>query len=319
MKQEPQFARQPIIVNETFGNNTPTTLLSTSDLDFNFDPGLRATVGMRLCDCRALEFEYFGLFGGNTSAATAKPVGGFITFPNGPFGNVFQNMDTVQVKYSSSVQSFAVNLPCCCGCCTCCNECRDECGCGKVGGECGCAKCRDECGCGEVRCRSLEWFAGFRYLNVNQNLNISAQATVSGMVEEGSYDISTSNNLFGAQAGARLRGSWGRFGWEATGMAGIFGNAAHQTQTVNDYLIQWRNASSSGGEVAFVGELNLSAFYRLTDVWDLKAGYNLMWIDGLALAPDQLDFNFAPPNGNQLQNGGAMFLHGVNVGLEARW
>ncbi len=71
--------------------------------------------------------------------------------------------------------------------------------------------------------------------------------------------------------------------------------------------------------MAFVGELNLSAFYRLTDVWDLKAGYNLMWIDGLALAPDQLDFNFAPPNGNQLQNGGAMFLHGVNVGLEARW
>ena len=45
-----------------------------------------------------------------------------------------------------------------------------------------------------------------------------------------------------------------------------------------------------------------------------------MWIEGLALAPDQLDFNFATsPGGNQLQNGGAMFLHGVNVGLEARW
>jgi hypothetical protein len=45
-----------------------------------------------------------------------------------------------------------------------------------------------------------------------------------------------------------------------------------------------------------------------------------MWIEGLALAPDQLDFDFAiDPSGNQLRNGGGMFLHGVNVGLEARW
>ena len=78
--------------------------------------------------------------------------------------------------------------------------------------------------------------------------------------------------------------------------------------------------SSSRGEAAFVGEMNLSALYRLTDVWNLRAGYNLMWIGDLALAPDQLDFNFAAsPSGNQLHNGGGMFLHGVNVGLEARW
>ena len=50
------------------------------------------------------------------------------------------------------------------------------------------------------------------------------------------------------------------------------------------------------------------------------AGYSAIWIEGLALAPDQLDFNFATsPSGNQLHNGGGMLLHGVNVGLEARW
>ena len=119
-----------------------------------------------------------------------------------------------------------------------------------------------------------------------------------------------------------MRRTWGRFGWEATGKAGIFGNAAQETQSVTDFpnFALRPTVSSSGSEVAFVGELNLSALYRLTDVWNLKAGYNVMWIDGLALAPDQLDFNFATsPSGNQLQNGGAMFLHGVNVGLEARW
>jgi hypothetical protein len=78
--------------------------------------------------------------------------------------------------------------------------------------------------------------------------------------------------------------------------------------------------SSSDGVVAFVGEVNLSALYRLTDVWNVRAGYNAMWIEGLALAPDQLDFDFATASsGSRLRNGGGMFLHGVSAGLEARW
>jgi hypothetical protein len=212
-----------------------------------------------------------------------------------------------------------VNLPCCCGCC---DQCCDECGCGECRDKCGCGECRDECGCGDVRCRSLEWFAGFRYLNVGEELNITAQRTVSDRVEEGTYNIRTANQLYGAQLGARLR-RWGcRFGWEATGKAGIFGYEAQETQSVTDFpnVALRPTVSGSGGGVAFVGEINLSALYRLTDVWNLRAGYNLMWIEGLALAPDQLDFNFGTsPSGNQLHNGGGMFLHGVNVGLEARW
>jgi hypothetical protein len=308
MKREPRFTRQPIVVDAT----TSTTVLSTSDLDFNFDAGLRATVGMRLCGGRALEFSYFGLFQGTASAAAVSPnPSAFLIFPGNYFGNVFVGMGGAQVNYSSWLHSFEVNLPCCCGCC---DECRDECGCGAA---------RDECGCGAVRCRSFEWFAGFRYIDLGEELNISAQKTVSGGVEDGAYNIRTANQLFGAQLGARLRRSWGRFGWEATGKAGIFGNDARETQSVTDFPNNFPlrpSVSSSRGEVAFVGEMNLSALYRLTDVWNLRAGYSLMWIENLALAPDQLDFNFATsPSGNQLHTGGGMFLHGVNVGLEARW
>ena len=72
--------------------------------------------------------------------------------------------------------------------------------------------------------------------------------------------------------------------------------------------------------MAFEGELNLSGIFRINDVWSLKAGYSVMWIEGLALAPDQLDFNFAvSPSGNTLTSDGGMFIHGANVGLEARW
>ena len=168
----------------------------------------------------------------------------------------------------------------------------------------------------------MEWFVGFRYIDIEEELDISVQKTVSAAVENGAYDLHTTNNLFGAQVGARWRQTWGRFGWEATGKTGIFGNAGQETQSVIDFpnFALRPSVSTSGGEVAFVGEVNLSALYRLTDIWNLKAGYNVVWIDGLALAPDQLDFNFATsPSGNQLRDGGAMFIQGVNVGLEARW
>ena len=291
-------------------------LLSTSDLDFNFDPGLRATVGVRLCEGRALEFSYFGLCQGNASAVAVKPGdNAYLIFPDNSVGNVFVDMDRVDVDYSSWLHSFELNSPCCCGCC-------DQCDSGK-GGDKWLGKGGDEGGCGEVRCRSFEWFAGFRYLNLGEELNIASPESCCSRVEEGAYNIRTANHLYGAQLGARLRRSRGLFGWEATGKAGIFGNDA-QAEAIGDRLsrlpVAGRTVSSREGGVAFVGEINLSALCRLTDVWNLRAGYSAIWIEGLALAPDQLDFNFAAsPSGNQLHNGGGMFLHGVNVGLEARW
>ncbi len=312
MKRNPRFMQQPIVVDAT----TSATLLSTSDLDFNFDPGLRATVGMRLCEGRALEFSYFGLFEGNASAIAEKPnPNAFLTFPDNLTGNVFVDMNRTQVKYSSWLNSFELNLPCCCGCC-------DQCACAEVRDDCGSGEVRDDCGRGPVRCRSFEWFAGFRYLNLGEELNISAQKVVDGRVEDGTYNVRTANHLYGGQLGARMRRWRDRLGWEASGKAGIFANDAQQKQLVTDFpnFPLRPTVSSSSGGVAFVGEINVSGLYRLTDVWNLRAGYNALWIEGLALAPDQLDFNFASATGGtRLNNGGGLFLHGVNLGLEARW
>lgn len=314
MRRDPRLTRQPIVVDD----NTNTTVLSTSDLNFNYDPGLRATIGIRRCEGRALEFSYFGLFEGSASAVVERADStSYLIFPGNRSGNVFVDMDRVHVDYSSWIHSFEMNLPCCCGCC---DQCGSECGSG-CGSECG-SGYGSAGGCREVRCRSVEWFAGFRYLNLGERLDLSAQRTVNAQVEDGSYNIRTSNNLYGAQLGARVRRTRNRFGWEATGKAGIFGYDAQQTQSVTDYpdFPSRPTVSSRGSGVAFVGEVNLSGLYRLTDVWGLRAGYSVMWIEGLALAPDQLDFAFATsPSGNQLHRGGGMLLHGANVGLEARW
>jgi hypothetical protein len=312
LKRVPRVTSQQIVVDP----NGNTTYLSTSDLDFNFDPGVRTTFGVRLCEGRALEFSYFGLFEGDASAVAVKPTANaFLIFPDNVVGNVFVGMDRTEVKYSSWVNSFEMNFPCCCGCC-------DQCAGAQVSDDCSCRAVSEACGQGPVRCRSFEWFAGFRYFNLGEELNITAQKMVAGAAEEGTYNLRTDNQLYGGQLGARLRRWRERIGWEATGKAGLFANVADQKQTVTDFpnfpLRPTVSSSSSG--VAFVGELNLSALYRLNDVWNLRGGYNVLWIEGLALAPDQLDFNFASATGGtQLNNGGGMLLHGVNLGLEARW
>ena len=314
LNQVPLYQNRPIVVDP----NTRTTFLSTSDLDSDFDPGVRAMFGVRLCNGLAVEFSYFGLWQ-NGLTLTEKPDStSFLIFSNNFAGNVFVNMDRVQMNYSSYLNSFELNFPCCCRCCTRCDGC-DGCNCCETtSSECGCAKPA----CGRVRCSSIEWFAGVRYLDIGDTLGIAAERRENGGVENGSYDVRADNQLIGGQLGARLRCTVNRFGWELTGKAGAYSNDANQTQSVIDFpsFPLRPTTSTQGYHTAFVGEINLSGIYRLTDVWSAKAGYNAIWVQGLAMSPDQLDFNFATsPSGNQLHSSGGLLLHGVNVGLEARW
>ena len=306
-QQKPQFGGQPIVVD----NNNNKTLLSTSNFDSTFNPGLQATMGGRLANGRVVEFDYMGLYGGSTSTVATKPdPNAFLTFPNNLAGNVFVDTNRVQVNYASSFSSFALNtLGGCCG-----NDVKCGAGCSEIG--CG------KGGFGVVRCQSPLWFAGFRYINFNDRLNISAQRIVGGMVENGTYKTTTNNNLYGAQLGARLRRTSGRFGWDATSFGGVFYNDASQTQSVTDFpnFAIRPSVSNNKGGVAFVGGGNLSALYSLNNVWSLRTGYSVLWIQNLAFAPNQLDFNFAAAQGgSQLHNSGGLLLHGVTAGLEARW
>jgi len=308
LERVPLYQNRPIVVDA----NTGATFVSTSDLDSGFEPGLRAMLGMRLCNGLAVEFGFLASSQDGFTLTEKPSDTSYLIFSNNLAGNVFVNMDRVQANYSSSLNSFELNFPCCCGCWA-------SCGCGEtVCNECGRAKPARSGAC----CGSLEWFAGIRYLDIDDKLNIGVERRENGGVEDGSYSIQASNHLIGGQIGARLRRTTNRFGWEVTGKAGVYANEAEQTQSVTDFpnFALRPTTSAAGSNAAFVGEINVSGIYRLTDHWSVKAGYNAIWIEGLALAPDQLDFNFATsPSGNQLHASGGMLLHGVNLGLEARW
>lgn len=71
--------------------------------------------------------------------------------------------------------------------------------------------------------------------------------------------------------------------------------------------------------MGFIGDISLSAAYRLTDAWKLRAGYNFLWLTGVALAPNQFDFGATLDSGTGLNGGAGVFLHGASLGLDAAW
>jgi hypothetical protein len=292
LKRDNQSFDQPAVITGGWPN-AYDTVLSTGDLDFDWEPGLRAVAGIRLNECTGwgLEGSYFGLFNADAaSLAVATDVGAPLTLPGGlgPALNAFQAADQIQLDYGSELHSADLSL----------------------------VRCRD----GAAGCRSVEWMAGFRYLDLSETFGITGRSDINGLPVSGVYNVRTDNNLYGAQLGARLRRCRGRLSGEVTGKAGIYYNDASQDQFILDFgdIEPRRDGRASGDHTAFLGEVNLSAIYQLTGVWGLRVGYNLIWIEGVALAPDQLDFS-AATDVTQLSSNGGLFLHGVNVGLEARW
>ena len=80
-----------------------------------------------------------------------------------------------------------------------------------------------------------------------------------------------------------------------------------------------RNSDSAA---AFVGELGLTASYDIRCNLSLRAGYQLLFLDGVALAADQvpntgdlIGNNNTPVN---VHTGNSLFFHGLHVGLEYR-
>ena len=167
---------------------------------------------------------------------------------------------------------------------------------------------------------TVDWLAGFRYVGVEEAaaIDILSCGTAGPLVP---YRVSTSNNLFGGQLGIRGRIDRRRWAFESWAKAGLLGNAQTLRQpAVVDWLgVEQRPAASaSDAALGFVGDINLSAMYRLSDVWGLRLGYNTIWIEGVALAPGQFLFGMDGPR-TSVAGGGGIFLQGVNLGLEARW
>lgn len=153
--------------------------------------------------------------------------------------------------------------------------------------------------------------AGVRYVNWHEDLNAATGVPPAAV----NLVDHTSNNLFGFQIGGDYKQTFGdRFGIEFGGKAGIYGNRTDLDGTLTSPGAMAASTSAGAWRTSFVGELSLVGTYNLTHYLQFRAGYEVMWLEGMALAPDQ-----AILPGGAVNNRGGVFLHGAIVGLELQW
>jgi hypothetical protein len=158
---------------------------------------------------------------------------------------------------------------------------------------------------------------GFRYFNFSDRLNINGVDDYFQAYEN--VYMNTLNNLLGLQLGAYWERDWNRFHLQLQGKVGLMANIIHLHesnlnssgyQTGSPAGFYPYDASATRAGVAGVLDLSALASYQIRPNFLLRAGYQLLYVPGVALSPDQL-------NGVWRQDG--VFLHGPMAGFEARW
>jgi len=260
----------------------PGAGLNAADLTSGMAAGPRFTLFRHTGDTGAIEFNYFRVQDFTGSAAVPGPV----SFSDGLLcGNprtVFE--DSAAARLSSELQSFELNrrFP------------TD----GRV-----------------------QWLAGFRWFQWNDTLALEGVGLPAGPVTVANQ---TNNDLYGFQVGADsiLWRPGGRFWVEGLGKAGIYGNRSAQFTSLAQGGDVLGAGDSSTSRAAFVGELGVTGVWQVTKCIAIRTGWVAFFLDGLALAPNQLDRQCLICENSPRQatvTNGCVFVQGISLGLEARW
>ena len=75
---------------------------------------------------------------------------------------------------------------------------------------------------------------------------------------------------------------------EGTFKAGILANAATSGFHLDDTSGQHHRGDGQPHARAFVGDVNFTAINQLNDHWAIRAGYQLLWLSGVATASEQV-------------------------------
>ncbi|MGA2797417.1 MAG: BBP7 family outer membrane beta-barrel protein [Thermoguttaceae bacterium] len=162
-------------------------------------------------------------------------------------------------------------------------------------------------------CR-LTMLAGFRWLELREDLDGgNLLGGVTPPVLFSFWDTNTKNNFYGFQIGADgLIVDRGCFTIDGLVKAGIFGNHAEQS-TIAGGLGPF---TASTNHTAFLGEVGLQCKYQATCHLTLRAGYEAIWLQGVALAPGQIAETNIVSGETGINANSGVFYHGATAGLE---
>ena len=135
------------------------------------------------------------------------------------------------------------------------------------------------------------------------------------------WNTSTTNNLYGLQIGADGKlFERGRFSIDGLIKVGGYWNHASESTGVSIAKVVY-NSGASTDHAAFIGEAGLQCKYQITSRLTLKLGYEALWLDGVALAPGQIQetySTFAPVTvtARGVNSDSNVLFQGATAGLE---
>jgi hypothetical protein len=277
------FSRHDNLGAQSLAEIGGTSILGTQDLGFDSEwvTGPRFVLGYSPTQKDAWELSYFGLQHWQ-DAQSVTNAGGLLGLP-GDLGLLteFSGARLLQATYSSEIHDAELNYS------------------------------WHHC------CNALSWIAGFRYFRLDDELDLTSTVTGTGL---GAYNVRAVNDLYGGQLGARFNVCCHQFQWDCTAKAGAFGNDIESIQFAGPVGgMTVRDTRVFESHWAFVGEFSSNVSYYFCKNWCATAGFNVLWLDGVAFAPDQLDFTNTPTSGTAVNHDGNAMYVGGHVGVGVRF
>ncbi len=170
-------------------------------------------------------------------------------------------------------------------------------------------------------------FVGVRLANVNEDFFWqSGRQGVDFSEFGGVYQVHTENWLLGMNFGGELISQNEFFWWGIRGRAAPCLSFASENQSnISNNTIDatfaegsqnWTASDTTTGP-AFLGDLSLMAGFNLTPNFSFKAGYEFLWVAGIATATRQ--FNLDQRRQDPIDAGGQTFYQGLSFGFEGTW
>ena len=159
---------------------------------------------------------------------------------------------------------------------------------------------------------------GVRYIGLPEDLDFMARPTNTGAAVTDIH-VATKNDMIGPQIGTRFELYVDNRWWmNCEVKAALLDNRAQQTTT--------GTFTGSAGEdhTAFAGDLSLMFVYRWSPHFSTHLGYQALWIQGMAAAPNNLATNneilrLQPRGVAQLNTFTGTVFQGPVAGLEIGW
>ncbi|MGD0381956.1 MAG: BBP7 family outer membrane beta-barrel protein [Thermoguttaceae bacterium] len=269
-------------------NGLVAPLFNANQFDLPVQMGWQIDLTRRLNCNWDLEARYFDLGGQSATPPTiSSPFGTGVIFAPGTPGiaqGIFNPPVNTNLAYTSRLQNVEINA------------------CRSLNGR-------------------LSLLAGVRYLNLDDRIQVNELTTVGGI--DATQQLAGFNDLVGFQIGAdAIVVRRGRFSVDTLLKAGVYDDLARNAFTYDSTVFGAHVATgASASNVAFCGEIGITLTYDLTERLSIRGGYQLLWLDGVALASQQPAVNplpvFSPAT--TVATTGDVFYNGAFMGLEYHW